>query len=152
MNSSKNIIIIILACFCLFLLIKDHNRATEFSKLKNNLDKFEISFANWDTGETLFWMLGIPGYDIGFALSNDGHVFWHHIGRVHTIDLGFGNIVDLTEPGVCSDTPAPKYAARPAGCFHQGERVDMRTNAFHYGAAKPACILYDLVNVDRHRL
>ena len=49
MNLYKNIIIIILALVCLGLFIENKNNSAELSHLKNNLDKFEIEFANWDS-------------------------------------------------------------------------------------------------------
>ena len=143
MNLYKNIIIIILALVCLGLFIENKNNSAELSHLKNNLDKFEIEFANWDSGETLFMMRGIQGYDIGFGLTDTGRVFWHKIGR----NSGYS-----TEPGVCSDTPVTKYAFRPSGCFIQSEQFTRFNQPLEHGSHKPACILYDLVNVDREML
>jgi hypothetical protein len=141
MKPSKNLVIIILSLVCLLLFGANLENSSKLYKLNKNLDKFEIEFGNWDTGETVFRMRGIPGYDISFALSNEGRVFWHRIGRVDDWHV---------DPGVCSDTPVRKYAYRPSDCLEQ-------TAMFRFGVKdgmsdRPAYILYDLVNVDRHML
>ena len=134
----KNLIIIALSIFCLFLGNELIKNKSELESVNSRLEAFGLHLAEWDSGEKLLFIHGIEDYSFGFAIDSNGKLFWNQISRnIPVKRTPFHNEpMSLSALGSCKNG---KLAARPGDCESEIGFGAYRTQPY----IKPIVNLFD---------